>query len=157
MRTAVLPMRRSTHENAMHDQPDDSTAPGDSAPALPSASEGLDAESLDRLRELDPGGKSHLLERVFQAFETSLSRLMPQLLEARAAGDLAGIRHVTHTLKSSSASIGALRMAQLCAEIEHMIRQEAAAIDILWPLIDQVHAESTVVSRALVEALDDPA
>ena len=78
----------------------------------------LDVDALDRLRELDPSGKSRLLERVLRAFESSASRLAQQFGEARNSDDMQGIRHVVHTLKSSSASIGALELARLCAEIE---------------------------------------
>lgn len=93
---------------------------------LPSATV-LDADALDRLRELDPTGKSRLMERVLRAFHSSASRLAEQFREARASGDMQGIRHVVHTLKSSSASIGALALARLCAEIESSIRAEAFA------------------------------
>lgn len=119
--------------------------------SLPSASEGLDAESLDRLRELDPSGTSHLLQRVFQAFESSLARLSPALEEARAAADLNGIRQVAHTLKSSSASIGALRLAQLCAEIERMIRQGDPDRDVLTMRVGQMQAETAVVLRVVAQ------
>jgi HPt (histidine-containing phosphotransfer) domain-containing protein len=85
----------------------------------------LDADALERLRELDPKGQSRLLERVLRAFESSASRLARQFAEARSAGDMHGVRHVVHTLKSSSASIGALTLARLCAEIETAIRAEA--------------------------------
>ena len=85
----------------------------------------LDADALTRLRELDPQGQSRLLERVLRAFESSASRLARQFDEARRAGDMHGVRHVVHTLKSSSASIGALTLARLCAEIETAIRAEA--------------------------------
>jgi CheY-like chemotaxis protein len=97
------------------------------APAVPAAATDgvLDAGALDRLRELDPSGENQLLERVMKAFDTSLERLLPQLQDAQASHDLTGIRHVVHTLKSSSASIGALKMSQICAEIEAMVRREA--------------------------------
>jgi len=87
----------------------------------------LDADALDRLRELDPTGKSRLMERVLRAFHASASRLAQQFADARRSGDMQGIRHVVHTLKSSSASIGALELARLCAEIEASIRAEAFA------------------------------
>ncbi|HEY4957847.1 MAG TPA: Hpt domain-containing protein [Caldimonas sp.] len=87
----------------------------------------LDADALARLRELDPSGKSRLLERVLRAFETSAARLSEQFTDARARGDMQGIRHVVHTLKSSSASIGALALARICAEIESSIRADALA------------------------------
>jgi PAS domain S-box-containing protein len=83
----------------------------------------LDEVALQRLRELDPSGQNQLLSRVRTAFEASLARLLPQLDEAQAASDWAGVRHVAHTLKSSSASLGALKLSAQCADIETMIRQ----------------------------------
>ena len=86
----------------------------------------LDLEALARLKALDPTGANDLLARVLKAFKTSAARLMPQLEAARVAHDSAAIRFVAHTLKSSSASIGAARLSALCANVESMIRNEAA-------------------------------
>lgn len=84
----------------------------------------LDPETIRRLRELDPGGDNKLLERVVTAFSNSLERLLPELARARSAtpADLTVVRHVSHTLKSSSASLGALGLSARCAEIEAMAR-----------------------------------
>lgn len=87
----------------------------------------LDAESLQRLRELDPGGENQLVARVLRAFDASARRLSLQLADARISGDVKAIRHVAHTLKSSSSSIGALDLARICAEIEASVRNEALA------------------------------
>ncbi len=84
----------------------------------------LDKQALARLKELDPKGDNKLIERVSKAFENSVGRMLPQLEDAIKIGDHAGIAHVAHTLKSSSASIGALKLSQMCAEIEVMIRQQ---------------------------------
>lgn len=119
------------------------------APATPSI---LDQAALDRLRELDPRGENKLIERVLRAFETSVARLLPQLDEARAAGDRAGIRHVAHTLKSSSASIGAIKLSQLCADIEGMIRLERH--DGLDERVDAMCAEVQIVLQALRGLMD---
>lgn len=93
----------------------------------------LDAGALARLTELDPTGENHLVERVLQAFRASVARLRPQLDAARQAGDRNAIRLVVHTLKSSSASIGALSLSQLCAQIETVIRVDPTA-DLTAPL-----------------------
>jgi HPt (histidine-containing phosphotransfer) domain-containing protein len=93
-----------------------------SEPAVVSAPSALDAAALERLSELDPTGAGHLLERVLKAFQTSAVRLRAQGLVARDAGDKNAIRLVVHTLKSSSASIGAIQLSQICAEIETTIR-----------------------------------
>ncbi len=85
----------------------------------------LDADSLQRLRDLDPSGSGRLVERVLGAFTASIERLEPQLVAARAKADMRTISHVAHTLKSSSASVGALELSKLCAEIEEGVRAEA--------------------------------
>jgi HPt (histidine-containing phosphotransfer) domain-containing protein len=83
----------------------------------------LDRDALDRLRELDPSGQGGLVERVLATYAQSLAKLLDQLGSARAATDHAGLRHVAHTLKSSSASVGALQLSAFCADIERRVRE----------------------------------
>jgi len=109
----------------------------------------LDSAALARLRELDPSGQGQLLQRVFTAFETSLARLMPQIEQARDAADAAGIRLVTHTLKSSSATVGALGLSSLCAEIEALARDQQV------PEAVARIAEMQIEVEAVREALRD--
>jgi HPt (histidine-containing phosphotransfer) domain-containing protein len=122
-------------------------------PAAPARADVLDAGALARLRELDPVGANHLLQRVLTAFQSSVARLVPQAREACAAGDLGGVRHVAHTLKSSSASIGATALAQMCGEIESMIRLDQA--DTLGPRVEAMCAEIDTVLHALQQLLDE--
>ncbi|MBI5926304.1 MAG: response regulator [Aquabacterium sp.] len=129
-----------------------------SAPAplltdTPSANDEIfDAEALRRLRELDPRGDNRLLERVAKAFETSVGRLLPQLDEAFKMNDSAAIMHVAHTLKSSSASIGALKLSQMCAEIETMIRRQTG--EDLSSRIHEVPIEADRVLHGLRQLLE---
>ena len=152
------PTRAASPTDPSMPSPVSATTPSPSQPARPAASAGapvpavLDAQALDRLRELDPKGENRLIERVLQAFETSVARLGPQLEASRRSGDRAGIRHVAHTLKSSSASIGALTLSQQCASIEAMIRQESTE-DLDGPLA-ALSAELDAVLQALRSVLD---
>ena len=82
----------------------------------------LDAEALARLQALDPTGKAGLLPRVLSTYVLSLERQLGVLHSARLNADAQGQRHVAHTLKSSSASVGALKLSALCADIEHRLR-----------------------------------
>jgi HPt (histidine-containing phosphotransfer) domain-containing protein len=121
------------------------------AAAAPAVAE-LDSASLDRLRELDPRGSNHLLQRVFAAFETSLIRLLPQLDAARRANDAAGVHLVAHTLKSSSASIGALVLSRLSAEVEQLAREQRLAD--ANEKIEAMLQETDAVRRALRQVPD---
>jgi HPt (histidine-containing phosphotransfer) domain-containing protein len=87
----------------------------------------LDRKALERLAALDPKGENHLVERVLQTFQTSAERLMKQLEAALLKGDHATIRLVAHTLKSSSASIGAEELSRACLKVEARSREGMSA------------------------------
>jgi len=107
----------------------------------------LDAQALARLQELDPGDKAGLVARVLTTYAQSLQRLLEQLRVARQDADAQGQRHVVHTLKSSSASVGALKLSALCADLEHRLR-EGLTLGLEGPL-DDLCAEGERVLAAL--------
>lgn len=111
----------------------------------------LDAACMAELRALDPDGKAQLVKRVLATYQASLAKLVGQLREARADGTWDQVSRVAHTLKSSSASIGALALSTLCAEIERLLRAgDSAGAD---ALLDRFHAEVARVEIAVGQAL----
>jgi HPt (histidine-containing phosphotransfer) domain-containing protein len=113
----------------------------------------LDEASLQRLHELDPDGSNHVVQRVLQAFDASLQRLLPQGDQAFAQSDRDALRHVVHTLKSSSASVGALDLSRRCGDIENRLRD--VGVDGLAPLWDGFQLEGRRVQAAVQSLLDD--
>lgn len=115
-----------------------------SAPAIPTAAPVdplvLDAAALAALAQLDPSGANQLVHRVLEAYQASLARLLEQLAQARSSQDAAAVRMVAHTLKSSSASIGALALSALCAAAEQAALDPQ--YDTLAPLLDRLQAEA---------------
>lgn len=90
----------------------------------------FDPVALERLRELDPDGRHGVLQRVLAAFESSLARMLVQLAAAREAGDARVVASIAHTLKSSSASVGAIGLSQACVDVELRLRGgEAVSLD----------------------------
>jgi HPt (histidine-containing phosphotransfer) domain-containing protein len=113
----------------------------------------LDAEALERLETLDPTGESRLMERVLQAFQNSAVRLLAQLEPARRNADRAATRIVAHTLKSSSASIGALTLSKLCAQVEAAIRLDTP-VDLdadIAAMTDELDRVLRAIERMLLE------
>ncbi len=136
--------------------PSASPAPNPGRPE-PSSPEGvLDAAALASLRALDPTGAGRLLHRVLAAFDSSTSRLVVQLRAARASADAAagaeGVKQVAHTLKSSSAYIGAVKLSLLCAEIETMLRngQTLPALDARLTLLEDEITTALCALRAVL-------
>ena len=111
----------------------------------------LDPTAISRLTQLDPTGVNRLLQRVLTAFQGSVERHRLQLEVARRGADLPAIRLVTHTLKSSAASIGATALSQLCAEIETAIRVEPSPD--LGPRLDRLSVALTESLKAIDNVL----
>lgn len=114
------------------------------------ATAALDPQGLARLQELDPDGRLGLVPRVLATYLQSLGRLQAQASQAWQQQDMAGVRYAAHTLKSSSASVGAAGLAQLCQQLERLAAAgtEAEA----GPLVGRLAAEAERVRQA-VQAL----
>ena len=111
----------------------------------------LDAACMAELRALDPDGKAQLVKRVLVTYQASLAKLVAQLQLARGEGAWDQVSRVAHTLKSSSASIGALTLSSLCADIERLLRAGDSVSAL--PLIDQFQAEVLRVDGAVHQTL----
>jgi CheY-like chemotaxis protein/HPt (histidine-containing phosphotransfer) domain-containing protein len=121
-----------------------------STPGAPKSAlwrEVFDDVAVQRLVELDPSGRNHLLERVTKMFASSVEKYLAQIDDAMRANDLKNVRDVAHTLKSSSANLGALKLSQCCVDIETVIRDQTGAD--LGSLILQLRTEAEKVLAAL--------
>jgi len=107
----------------------------------------LDAGALARLSELDPTGNGTLVQRVLTTYATSLERTRHELMLARSPMQPDTLRHLAHTLKSSSASVGALALSALCAQVEQHLRTSQPGD--IGSLLDALLAEMQRVSGAV--------
>ena len=131
----------------MFDTPRD---PRSEAGAADSAASELDAACLDQLRALDPVGGS-FLQRVLQTYQRSLSAQEAAIGQAFGVGDTAALSHAAHALKSASASVGALQLSRLCAQMEQAVRD--AQPELLPALVTQFQEESIRVHDAVARLL----
>ena len=114
-------------------------------PSSPPPLISLDERALARLHELDPDGRLGVVRRVMVAFETSLLRMTASLIEQQVRGDRRAVAAVAHTLKSSSASVGALALSAACAHTESRLRDDPQA-----PLAPEIEQLLTAAGSALV-------
>ena len=111
----------------------------------------LDAACMAELHGLDPDGKTQLVRRVLAAYQSSLVKQLEQKGPARAGADWDAVARVAHTLKSSSANIGALAFSALCGDIERLLRagDSAAALPLLPPFDAEAARVAAAVAREL--------
>ncbi|MDX8405542.1 MAG: Hpt domain-containing protein [Mariprofundus sp.] len=75
-------------------------------------------------------GSEAKLRKVLQVFLESLNTLMADMKTGLEQGDAEQVSRAAHTLKSSSAMIGAQKLSVLCRDIEAITRQgELAGIE----------------------------
>ncbi len=96
----------------------------------------LDEDALEKLRELDPDGTEKLLESIIHSFFSSVPSELELMHAALLQQDGPTLRMKAHSMKSSSAYLGAMRMRDLCRELEGLGQKSrfAGAISILSDL-----------------------
>lgn len=113
----------------------------------------IDPAAIERLRQLDPTGQQGVLRRVLQAYDTSLTRHLAEVAEAWEQADGDRLGRAAHTLKSSSAAVGAMAFAQHCADIEHSVREHKQLPDAA--LVEALIHEGRRVLRAVGDMLQN--
>jgi len=83
----------------------------------------LDMDVVDSLRGLEGDGGESLFEELVALFVADAARLVGEIEAALEAGDARRLERCAHTLKSSSASLGAAAMSTLCFELEKRGRE----------------------------------
>ena len=77
---------------------------------------------LDGIRALDNNGGQGLLGKVLSLYLSDSPKLVEGILSATQKGDGESLRMAAHSLKSSSANVGAINLSELCRKIEEMAR-----------------------------------
>jgi HPt (histidine-containing phosphotransfer) domain-containing protein len=125
----------------------DAGRPAGSDPARAATTGAVDAAVLDRL--LDELDDPALVATVIATYRRELPGRVEGIEDAARAGDLAELKAVAHTLKSTSSALGAEVLAERCRELEELATSETPALGSLEPLLAEVGAERTRVDAAL--------
>src|SRR5262249_20243707 len=114
-----------------HDTPQASRAPDIRAVQTPAPplrrTSPLDPKPLEALRALQHTGGSDVLGKVLRTYLRSAPPLSTARREAVAGGEAAAVRQAAHSLKSSSAQVGALALSAHCKELEALGRANTLA------------------------------
>ena len=95
----------------------------------------LDKATIDYLKSLRRGEGPSVLERAVGMYLENAPTVLEELRRAIAGGDASAVWKIAHSLKSSSASLGAKQLAQHIGDMEGRARQN-----------DLVEADSRLVS-----------
>jgi HPt (histidine-containing phosphotransfer) domain-containing protein len=113
------------------------------APGIPV----IDMAALEAIRTLGGTQTPDLLEQIIRLYLDSAPQLISSIRDGLAAADNDKVRMAAHTLKSSSANLGAGRLAEVCKKLELAARAHAIPSDA--PQLTEIEAEYERVCDAL--------
>lgn len=115
--------------------------PGSKNPAIEiprdSKISSLDESVLNKIRYMEQNGVPGLLKRIVDAYLEDCPKLNDALRQAVESADAEAVRMAAHSLKSSSSNVGAIKLAEMCKELEDMGRAAVLEnIDAKLPMLD---------------------
>jgi CheY-like chemotaxis protein/HPt (histidine-containing phosphotransfer) domain-containing protein len=107
----------------------------------------VDERVIDRLLESTGGDEAFMSDLIAQLL-TDAPALVEAAWAALERGDAPEVHRAAHTLKSNAATFGALRLAEMCGELEAMAKD--GALDGAAQRIDAIAVELGLVRVALM-------
>jgi signal transduction histidine kinase/DNA-binding response OmpR family regulator/HPt (histidine-containing phosphotransfer) domain-containing protein len=163
--TRAISCRTSPAAADVGEEPVRKAAPsGQPAPAIaprPLQAEGgagkddspLDIRYIDNIRKLDPDGRKQLLKTVIGYYLNDTPGVIAAIRQAADTGDMEKLFKQAHYLKSSSANLGASRLAELCKKVEFIGRNNGVLDD--TGLISGIESAYAASARALTAIMEE--
>lgn len=113
----------------------------------------LDQTQLDLLRNWRGQPNPELTEKVMRLCLAQITQLRTDIFEAAQQGDVIATAGMAHTLKSSSGTVGAMRLMSLCQKIETLYETTGTIEMDLVTRIGQACADAEVALNQELELL----
>jgi CheY-like chemotaxis protein/HPt (histidine-containing phosphotransfer) domain-containing protein len=133
---------------------EDSPAPAATEGASDNAGPPLDPEPLQALKSMERPDGPRLLSKIVGLYLRNTPDLLQEMEHASSWGDLDTVGHAARRLRSSSISVGALRLAAVCRELEQQL--QAHQLDKAAQLVIRANQEYHLVQAALIALDTDP-
>jgi HPt (histidine-containing phosphotransfer) domain-containing protein len=115
------------------------------------ADESLDLIVLANLRKLEAASGRAIMAQLLASFSTVTPSRFAALRAAIATGDTPAVNMEAHTLKGSSANMGARRMARLCGDLEML--GQTGDLTHAARILAHIEVEFAYVRTALEQAI----
>ncbi len=107
----------------------------------------IDPKALQTINELQIEGEPSLLLDILEAYLSGAETKIDQLRDDPSNLTLKNLQMIAHFLKSSSANVGAMRLSEICKEVELECRNNT--IDNIEEQIIKIESEFNAVKSAL--------
>jgi two-component system sensor histidine kinase/response regulator len=114
----------------------------------------LDAKALDRIRALEEPGSASVIEEVIGLYLHESGQHIARLRAALANSDVRELGRVAHAFKSASQNVGAIRLSELCLQLERQGKTEELAGTA--GLVAAIENQLELVEPALLAEMGQP-
>ena len=112
----------------------------------------LDDRVLDSLRSLAGAKAKTFLAKIISEYLEDNPQKLEAIRQAIQSNDVRALRQASHSLRSSSANLGAITIADLCKQLENLAR--SGTIQGASVIMEQLITEYPQVKLALEQELD---
>jgi histidine phosphotransfer protein HptB len=84
----------------------------------------IDQEAISNLRDLNPGDGGEFLREIVAIYIEDTPKRIAELKACLKSGDAATFTRAAHTVKGSSANVGAQVLKAIAERLEHISRKE---------------------------------
>ena len=109
----------------------------------------IDPEAIEHLRLLEDEDEPDIVGELIRLFLANTPPRIANMVSGVKSGDLVAVGRAAHSLKSSSAHLGAIGMHQVCEKLDGL--KDSRHVDEAAHLVGLLQKEFEVVSRALQE------
>ncbi len=153
VRALVEAIERSFHSQpAVPGSPSDSSASMPAAPvsppSTPPSSEVIKPEAIQRLRAMLGKRADAMFPAIIAEYISDAQALIQNAESAISQADFTSLYRAAHTLKSTSANLGADQVNAACIELEQLAKQNAAQVD-LRQCLDEIRSKQSQAEIAL--------
>jgi two-component system, sensor histidine kinase len=128
-------------------------APAEAKPTHARPPSQLDLGSLNQLRELQGNNGDSVLAELAEIFLGSTPALLTSIATSAHSHDHETLTSASHTLKSSSANLGANRLSRICAQLQDAA--EARIVEQYQPLATDIAEQYEVVQAELMQLIEE--
>jgi histidine phosphotransfer protein HptB len=99
----------------------------------------IDQEAIANLRDLNPGDGGEFLREIVSIYVDDTPKRIADLKACLVSGDITTFTRAAHTVKGSSANVGAQVLKAIAERLEHISRKDG--LGSVGPLIADLEAE----------------
>ena|GEM_PF-369562 len=111
----------------------------------------IDLQAIENLRSLNPGDNDEFLREIVGIFLEDTPQRIAELEQSLAANDTSKFTRAAHSIKGSSANLGASALRAVAETVEHLSRKEP--LSTIAPLVESIKTEFAKAQTELSKLL----